>query len=215
MKDIIKSLFLENWHYLAIAILTLLLFRNCQDNEKLQFANSVYKKDIKISQLQVDKYANRINALNDEIITLQGRKQSEKTKIVNVVKEVEKKILIAENLTTKGIANYYQGRYHLPVTITQYGVSLSDTIAKKNIVELVKKDGLVLKLNHTKNILNITEKQLNIKDGIIVLKDSIITENHKQIDSHIKQVKSERTKKTVWKIVSGSILVGAGFLLAR
>lgn len=215
MKDIFKSLFLENWHYLAIAILTLLLFRNCQSNEKLQLANSVYEKDIKISEMQVDKYANRINSLNDKVTLLEASKSKEKTKIVNVIKEVEKKILIAENLTTKGIANYYQDRYKLPVTITQYGVALKDTVHKMVIVELVQKDGLVLELNHTKNILNIAEKQLNIKDDIIVLKDSIITENHKQIDSHIKQVKSERTKKTVWKIVSGSILLGTGILLAR
>jgi len=215
MKDIFKSLFLENWHYLAIAILTILLFRNCQSNEKLQLANSVYEKDIKISEMQVDKYANRINALNYNLIKLEQSKQSEKTKIVTVVKEVEKKILIAENLTTKGIANFYQNRYKLNPTITQYGVALKDSVHKMVIVDLIKKDGLVLELNHTKNILNIAEKQLNIKDGIIVLKDSIISENHKQIDSHIKQVKSERTKKTVWKIVSGSILVGAGFLMTR
>ena len=66
------------------------------------------------------------------------------------------------------------------------------------------------------------KNQLNIKDEVIVLKDSIITEKCKQIDSHIaieknlnKQVKSERTKKTMWQILSGAILVGAGYLLIK
>ena len=206
MKYLLKSLLLDYWQYLVIAVLTILLFRNCQSNDKLE---------IELSGLKERKYIKHIYSLENKIAVLEASKSNEKTKIVTVVKEVEKKILIAENLTTKGIANYYQDRYKLPVTITQYGVALKDSVHKMVIVELVQKDGLVLELNHTKNILNIAEKQLNIKDGIIILKDSIIVENHKQIDSHIKQVKSERTKKTVWKIISGSVLAVAGYLLIR
>lgn len=222
MKDIAKSLFLDYWQYLVIVVLVLVLFRNCKQNENLQLANSNYKQEIKISQLQVDKYANRINALNDRITLLETTKQGEKTKIVTVVKEVEKKITSVGSLTTKGIGQYYQNRYNLPVTITQYGVALKDTVAKLNIVELVQKDGLVLELNHTKNILNIAENQSKIKDDVIVLKDSIIKEKNTQIDTHIqleknltKSVKSERTKKTIWQIATGAVLIGTGYLLVK
>lgn len=213
---------LQTSSYIAIIILSILLFRNCQDNEKLQLANSNFKQELKISDLKIEKHVNRINALNDSLVILNKLKQREKVKIVTVTKEVEKKIQSVGSLTTKGIANYYQDRYKLPIVITKYGISLSDTIAKKNIVELVQKDGLVLELNHTKNILNIAEKQLNIKDGVLILKDSIISEKDKQIDSHFKieknlnkQVRSERTKKTMWQILSGAILVGAGYLLIK
>ena len=213
---------LQTSSYIAIIILSILLFRNCQDNEKLQLANSNFKQELKISDLKIEKHVNRINALNDSLVILNKLKQREKVKIVTVTKEVEKKIQSVGSLTTKGIANYYQDRYKLPIVITKYGISLSDTIAKKNIVELVQKDGLVLELNHTKNILKITENQSEIKDGIVILKDSIISEKDKQIDSHFKieknlnkQVKSERTKKTMWQILSGAILVGAGYLLIK
>lgn len=222
MKYILKSLFLDYWQYILIAILILLLFRNCENNEKLQLSNDVLKKDIKISELQVDKYAKRINLLNDRITILETTKQGEKTKIVTVVKEVEKKIISVGNLTTKGISKYYSERYELPNTITQYGVALKDTVHKMVIVDLIKKDGLETELYHTKNILNITENQSKIKDGIVILKDSIIIEKDKQIDSHFKieenltkSVKSEKTKKTIWKITSGAILVGAGYLLVK
>ena len=222
MKETIKSLAIEYWIYILCSILIGLLFRNCKSNEKLQLTNDVYKKDIKISQLQAEKYANRINTLNDSIIVLQRTKQKEKTKIVTVVKEVEKKIISVGSLTAKGIAQYYQSRYKLPATITQYGVALKDTVHKEIIVDLIKKDGLVVELNHTKNILNIAEKQLNIKDGVVILKDSIISEKDKQIDSHIaieknltKSVKSERAKKTTWQIISGAVLVGAGYLIIK
>ena len=213
---------LQTSSYIAIIILSILLFRNCQDNEKLQLANSNFKQELKISDLKIEKHVNRINALNDSLVILNKLKQREKVKIVTVTKEVEKKIQSVGSLTTKGIANYYQDRYKLPIVITKYGISLSDTIAKKNIVELVQKDGLVLELNHTKNILNIAENQSEIKDGIVILKDSIISENAKQIASHLeieknlnKQVKSERAKKTMWQILSGAILVGAGYLLIK
>ena len=213
---------LQTSSYIAIIILSILLFRNCQDNEKLQLANSNFKQELKISDLKIEKHVNRINALNDSLVILNKLKQREKVKIVTVTKEVEKKIQSVGSLTTKGIANYYQDRYKLPIVITKYGISLSDTIAKKNIVELVQKDGLVLELNHTKNILKITENQSEIKDGIVILKDSIISEKDKQIASHLeieknlnKQVKSERTKKTMWQILSGAILVGAGYLLIK
>ncbi len=132
MKYILKGLFLDYWQYLVIVVLTLLLFRNCENNENLKLANSNYKQEIKISQLQADNYAKRINTLNDKITTLETTKTKEKTKIVTVIKEVEKKIDAVGNLTIKGIANYYQDRYKLPVVITKYGVSLSDTVAKKN-----------------------------------------------------------------------------------
>ena len=213
---------LQTSSYIAIIILSILLFRNCQDNEKLQLANSNFKQELKISDLKIEKHVNRINALNDSLVILNKLKQREKVKIVTVTKEVEKKIQSVGSLTTKGIANYYQDRYKLPIVITKYGISLSDTIAKKNIVELVQKDGLVLELNHTKNILNIAEKQLNIKDGVLILKDSIISEKDKQIDSHFKieknlnkSIKIEKSKKTFWQITAVGILGGSIYLLAK
>lgn len=222
MKYILKGLLLDYWQYIVIVVLIFALFRNCENNEKLQLADKYHKEQLKTSQLQAQKYANQVNVLNDKITLLETAKSKEKTKIVTVVKEVEKKIQSVGNLTTKGIANYYQDRYKVPVTITQYGVALKDTVHKMVIVDLIKKDGLVQELNHTKNILKITEKQSKIKDESLILKDSIISEKDKQIDSHFKieenltkSVKSERTKKTMWKIISGGILVGAGYFLTR
>ena len=213
---------LQTSSYIAIIILSILLFRNCQDNEKLQLANSNFKQELKISDLKIEKHVNRINALNDSLVILNKLKQREKVKIVTVTKEVEKKIQSVGSLTTKGIANYYSNRYKLKPVITQYGVALKDTVHKMVIVDLIKKDGLVLELNHTKNVLNIAEKQLNIKDGVLILKDSIISEKDKQIDSHFKieknlnkSIKIEKSKKTFWQITAVGILGGSIYLLAK
>ncbi len=60
-----------NWlqvgSYIVIAILTLLLFRNCEENKDLKLAKYSFEQEIKISQLQVDKYANQVNLLNDKM----------------------------------------------------------------------------------------------------------------------------------------------------
>lgn len=180
---------LKYWQYLVIASLVLLLFIKSQDNEKI-----IYQTPIKIYK--------------DKIVNLEKIKEVEKIKIVTVIKEVKEKVAAVDSLNTKEIANYYQKRYKLPVTITQYGVALKDTVAKLNIVELIQKDGLLRELSHTKNILNITETQSKIKDSII--------DNHITIEKNLtNSVKSEKAKKTFWQIVSGGILVGAGYLLIR
>jgi hypothetical protein len=194
----------------------------CKNSQKLELANDSLKKEIKISDLKAEKYANRINTLNDSLIALERRKQREKLKIVTIVKEVQTNIEAVGSLNTKGIANYYQNRYKLPVTITQYGVALTDTIAKKNIVELVQKDGLVVELQSTQNILGLTEKESVIKDSIISNKSLIIVEKDKQLKTKdeieknlTKSVKSEKVKKNIWKITAFGILGGAVYMIAK
>ena len=139
----------------------------------MQLTISGLEQKNEISDLKIEKHVNRINALNDKITSLETTKQREKIKIVTVVKEVKDKIEVVGSLNTKGIANYYQDRYKLPVTITQYGVSLNDTIAKENIKELIQKDGLQMELELTKNLLLFSENQSIIKDTIILNKSLI------------------------------------------
>lgn len=220
--EIIKSILLDYWKNIAIAVLFLIILNTCKNTKNAQLANDTLKEKIKISNLKADKYAKRINALNYNLIKLEQSKQREKTKIVTVVKEVEKKINVVESLNTKQIANYYQDRYKLPVTITQYGVSLNDTIAKKNIVELIQKDGLVKELVSTKSMLNIEEQKGTVKDSIISNKSLIIVEKDNIINSHQeieinlnKSLRKEKVKKNFWKATSGAILIGAGYLLVK
>jgi hypothetical protein len=210
--EVLKSLLGDCWVYLVIIVLAFLLFKSCETSKKTQLA---FEQQLKISDLKIDKYATRINTLNDSLITLNKLKQREKIKIVEVIKEVEKKINIVATLDTKGIASYYQNRYKLPVTITQYGVALKDTVARLNITELVQKDGLAQELRLTKNVLSISDKSNYVKDIIIQNKDSIIIEKDNQIGTHLdiekllnKSIKQEKTKKTFWQIATVTV---AGF----
>lgn len=203
--------------YAIIIILSIMILSTCSHSENSQLA---LKKEIKLSKYLVIKIEAKLNLKEKEIKELEKIKQIEKIKIITVIKEFEKKVKIARTLNTKEIAKYYQDRYKLPVTITQYGVALSDTVSKLNIVELVKKDGLEKELDLTKNVLLIAEKQISIKDTIILNKDLVIGEKDKQIDNHLeieksfnKSLKKEKVTKTFWQIATGSVIVGASYFL--
>jgi hypothetical protein len=215
-----------NWNkvipYSIIVLLSIIVLSTCKNSQKLELTNNSLKKDIKISDLKAEKYANRINALNDSLIVLERSKQREKLVVKTIVKEVQTNIQAVGSLNTKGIANYYQNRYKLPVTITQYGVALTDTIAKKNILELVQKDGLVVELQSTQTMLSIEEKKSVVKDSIISNKSLIIVEKDKQLKTKdeieknlTKSVKSEKVKKNIWKITAVGVLAGSVYLLAK
>ena len=215
-----------NWNrvitYFIIVLLSVIVLSTCKNSQKLELANGSLKKDIKISDLKAEKYANRINALNDSLIVLERSKQREKLVVKTIVKEVQTNIQAVGSLNTKGIANYYQNRYKLPVTITQYGVALTDTIAKKNIVELVQKDGLVKELQSTQTMLSIEEKKSVAKDSIISNKSLIIVEKDKQlktkdeIEKNLnKSIKSEKVKKNIWKVTAIGIFGGAVYMIAK
>ena len=208
--------------YLIIAILSIIVLRSCGKSEEVMFAKANLEKQLKLSEIKQQLYVNRINSLNDSLAVIESKKQVVKTKIVTVFKEVESKIASVGSLNTKGIAIYYQKRYELPVVITKYGVSLSDSIGKKNIKELIQKDGLEKELGLTKDVLAFSESQSSIKDTIISKKDLIINEKEAVIDAQFelekslnKSLKSEKSKKTIWQIITGATVVGAGYLLLK
>ena len=219
-KAIIKSLFLENWTYILIIVLGITLFRTCEGEKEAKLANIGLKKEAKEYVISADKYISKVNELSDKIVLLEKQKQKIKTEIVYVQKKTDTAIKKVPTLNTKQIANYYQVRYKLPITITQYGVSLSDTVAKKNIVELIEKDGCFEEIKLVKTELQIEEKKGILKDTIIgnITKANVdlhkaVFAQEKIINNVEKSVRKERNKKTFWQVTSGIILAGAGYLL--
>lgn len=218
--SVLKSLIYKNWTYIVILVLSFFLFRSCQGSNELKLANDGLKKEVKTLIADSDKYVAQNNALNDKLVLLEKQKQKVKKKIVYIENKTESELKKVPTLNTKQIANYYQERYKLPVTITQYGISLSDTIAKKNIVELIEKDGCFEEIKLVKTELKIEEKKGVLKDTIIgnITKANIdlhraVFTQDKIIDNAEKSVRKEKNKKNFWKVTSGVILAGAGYLL--
>ena len=219
-KDIIKSLLYDYWKNIVIVVLCFFLFKSCGGNKELNIANRNLRYEVKELVASANKYANKVNALNDTIALLEAKKQKVKTEIVYVENKTKSDLKKVPTLNTKQIANYYQERYKLPITITQYGVSLSDTIAKKNITELIQKDGCFAEVKLFKSQLQIEEKKGIFKDTIIGnitkanvnLKKAIFAQR-KIIDNVKSSLQKEKNKKTFWQVATGAVIAGAGYLL--
>jgi hypothetical protein len=218
--DIIKSLFYEYWSYAVILILSFFLFKSCEGSKELQLANRELKLEVKELILSSDKYVAKNNELSSKILQLEKLKAKVKTEIVYIENKTKSDLKKVPTLNTKQIANYYQERYKLPIVITKYGVSLSDTIAKKNIVELIQKDGCFAEVKLFKVQLKLEEKKGIVKDTIIGNLTNANSNLHKAvlaqdkiIENVEKSVRKEKNKKTFWQVTSGIILAGAGYLL--
>jgi cell division protein FtsB len=221
-KDILKSLLYEYWHYLVIAVLCFLLLKSCTGGKELRLANDELKTEVKELILSSDKYVAKNNELSSKIVQLEKLKAKVKTEIVYIENKTKSDLKKVPTLNTKQIANYYQERYKLPVTLTQYGVSLSDTIAKKNITELIEKDGCFAEVKLFKVQLTLEEKKGVLKDTIIgnfkranVDLNKAIFAQKKIIINTENSLKKEKNKKTFWQVTSGAILIGAGYLLIK
>jgi hypothetical protein len=218
--DIVKSLFYEYWSYAVILILSFFLFKSCEGSKELQIANRELKIEVKELVASADKYVAKNNELSSKILQLEKLKAKVKTEIVYIENKTKSDLKKVPTLNTKQIANYYQERYKLPITITQYGVSLSDTIAKKNIVELIEKDGCFAEVKLFKVQLQLEEEKGIFKDTIIGnltnansnLNKAVLAQD-KIIENVEKSVRKEKNKKTFWQVTSGIILAGAGYLL--
>jgi len=218
--EILKSLLYDYWKGIVIFTMAILLFKSCEGSKELQLANGKLKLEVKDLIITADKYVAKNNALSDKITLLETQKQKIKTEIVYIQNKTKSDVKKVPALSTKQIANYYQERYKLPVTITQYGVSLPDSISKKNIVELIQKDGCFQEIKLVRTELQIEEQKGFLKDTIIGnitkanidLHKAVFTQD-KIIDNAEKSLRKEKNKKTFWQVTSGAILVGAGYLL--
>ena len=223
MKTItIKQWIFTNWAIIALVIVSLLYLKSCQGSQDLQLANSSLKKEVEISEIKASSVLSKNKVLLSKVDSLEKVKQKVVVQVQEVQKKTEKELKEVSSLTTKGIATYYQDRYKLPVTITQYGVSLSDTIGKLNITELIQKDGCFAERKLLKQQLVLEEQKNLAKDSIsnnlIHANAELSIANYKQrqiIKNTENAVRKEKTKKTFWQVATGVAAVGVGVLVLR
>ena len=223
MKAItIKQWVFNNWAVVALVIVSFFLFKSCKGSKELQLANSSLKNEASVSIILADRYLAKNKFLVLKVDSLEKVKKEVEIKIVEVEKKTKNDIKKVPSLNTKGIATYYKERYKLPVTITQYGVSLSDTIGKLNITELIQKDGCFAERKFIKQQLVLEEKKGLVKDTIIKNYFNADVEMHKAaynqrtiIENQEKVLKKERNKKTFWQVATGAAVLGGTLLLAK
>lgn len=217
---ILKSLVMDYGQYIVILVLSFFLFKSCQGSNELKLANDDLKKEVKELVASADDHVAKNNALNDKITLLEKQKQKVKTEIDYIQNKAKSDIEKVTSLNSSQIAKYYQERYKLPIVITQYGVSLSDTVAKKNTVELIEKDGCFEEIKLVRTELQIEEQKGVLKDSVngnlvnanILLKEAV-TDQNKIIDNAEKSLRKEKNKKAFWQVTTAAVIVAAGYLL--
>lgn len=175
--------------YIVIIILSFMLFKSCNKEPEV-----VYK--------------DRIKVLTKKVKVLERQKQEIKTKIIYVQKETEKETEKVVRYTNYEISEYYGKRYDYELELAEDGVIMPDTIAKKNIVELIQKDGCFKELKLTNDVLKIEETKGFFKDSIISnLNDAVILQG--------KNIRREKNKKTFWQVVSMLLVTGSVYAIAK
>jgi len=234
--DSIKSFFNKRWREILILILAFFLFKSCDGNAELSLANSSLKKDVKTYISNAKQLVAKNNALEEDKIkfqdTISGLKSKievKKIELADLNKKVISKVNEVRTLKSREIAKYYVDRYKMPkeVKSTNLGTALTDTIAKLNITELVRYDGVKAELKITKEVLSLEKNISAQKDSIIsnvetqnTNLESAIKENEKAINSQSKIIdnteklfKKEKRKTTFYKITTVLAIASGGYLL--
>lgn len=211
IQEYIKANLVKVILCLIILVLSFFLFRSCQNPEPiLQNDKALLEKLQKDSK----QYQNIAKVYKDSVKLLNQKKVIIKQDIEKSVTSTKEKLKPVPSLTTKGIANYFQTSYKIPVVITQYGVAVPDTLAKIIISDLIEGQGGKEELVLTKKLLVTEEQENTAKDTIIVnldkaltKKDSIDTIKNGIIKHAQQSIKVERNKKTFWQVAT-SVTIG-------
>lgn len=224
--------------HLVIASLAIFIYLKMNENTKLSYTVKAQKEQAKSYAEKAKEYAKEADALKKQVpklksnvIALEKNNHLKDLEIGLLKNKVKAKLDVVSHYNSNDIALYYQKRYNdkKGVVLTQYGVALTDTIAKESISELTLFDGAKQELVLTKDKLNTTERIVVLKDTIISnverqnTKLSLaINENNKALDKKDDVIKStekmfrhERNKKNFWKITAFGILGSGIYFLAK
>ena len=222
--------------YIGILILSTMIYFKINENSKLKLTVKAQKEQVKVYVETANKYVKEADALKKQlpnikldIIALEQNNHLKDVEIGLLKEKIKTKISVVSYYNSNDIALYYQKRYNdkKGVILTQYGVALIDTIAKRSILELTLFDGAKQELFLTKDKLNTTEKIVVLKDTIIVNVEKqngklylAISENNKALDKKEEVIKDtekmfrhERNKKNFWKVATTTVIAGASYLL--
>lgn len=231
-----KDLFSKYWKHVAIVILLLFVFFQCNSNHSLEVTNADLKSQVETNKQLADIYIQKNDYLaeveekhNDTIEALKKEISITKSKIIEVQKNTKTAIAKVKKFNRTENTEYIAQRYDAQNSVKQneFGTNIADTITNKIIVELAEKDSLKEELIYTNDVLFDTErlsfqkdeiikigkqKEVNLLIGISELNKAIETQE-KIIKNTEKQVKREKAKKTFWKLTTLAVLGASGYLL--
>jgi hypothetical protein len=236
--NIIKGFLNKHFKNILILALAFLLFKSCDGNSDLSLANSSLKSEVKTYISNAKQLVAKNNSLEeakvkyqDSILGLKSKLEVRKIELAELNKKVIIKVNEVKTLKSREIAKYYADRYNMPkeVKSTNLGTALTDTVAKLNITELVRYDGVKEELKITKEVLSL-EKNISVKKDSIILNvenqntnlelavkeyEKATNSQSKIIENTEKMFKKEKRKTTFYKITTVVAIATGGYLLLK
>jgi hypothetical protein len=236
--NIIKGFFSKYGKNIIILMLVLFLFKSCDGGTELSLANSSLKSEVKTYISNAKQLVAKNNSLEeakvkyqDSILGLKSKLEVRKIELAELNKKVIIKVNEVKTLKSREIAKYYADRYNMPkeVKSTNLGTALTDTVAKLNITELVRYDGVKEELKITKEVLSL-EKNISVKKDSIILNvenqntnlelavkeyEKATNSQSKIIENTEKMFKKEKRKTTFYKITTVVAIATSGYLLLK
>ena len=227
----------SNWKNIALILLVLFVFFQCNSNEVALTEAKFQKKEAEKHLANAELFQKKNEALiekeikyQDTIASLEKKNSEVKTKIIEVKRKGAIEIERIKKFKSSEIANYIKSRYKASeneVVTTQSGTNISDTIAKKIIVEVTEGDICQEEVFGLNEVIYNNEKIIEQKDGII----SNVKEQNVNLLSAIdeykaadelksnalknteKAFKKEKLKKNFWKLATIGIGAVSGYLI--
>ena len=213
----------SNWKNIALILLVLFVFFQCNSNE-VAFAEAKFQKkeaekhlaNAELFQQKNESLIEKETKYLDTIANLEKKNSEVKTKIIEVKRKGAIEIERVKKFKSSEIAKYIQDRYKTDqnnVATISNGTIISDTIAKKMIVEVTEGDicqeevfGLNEIIYNDKEIFkqkdgiisNVKEQNVNLLSAIEEYKKADELKSN-ALENTEKAFKKERFKKNFWK----------------
>ncbi len=229
-KIIFKDLLNKYWKNAVMIILVLLLWQQCSKSKELllsaELSKSKAKDYLQKSRLATKNLQGITDTYNRKIDSIKRIEKLYENKIFELSKNTKAKIGDLRHYSSTQITEYYKDRYNNKNDIIQskLGTTLKDTISRLVITDLIYGDGAKAEVKILRDVVKSKNDKFNICNSTVdSLKVGIVTitknyelanaEKDNAIKTTEKALKKERGKKNVWKVISGAIAIGAGYLL--
>ena len=229
-KIILKEYFLKYWKWGVIILLAILLFNQCNrsteliaDAKKSKENAKEYLVKARLAQSNLQGITAKYETKIDSVVKIE---QMYKLQLSQNSKTTEAKLSDIKHYSTTDNTNYFKDRYNDTANVIQVenGTTLKDTISKKVISDLVVGDGAKAEVKILRNVVKTKDDKFelcnttvdSLKLGIETISknyEDANSEKDKALSDTEKAFKRERRKKNAWKVITGGILVGAGYFL--
>ena len=239
MIEINKEFLVKNWSKIAVVVLLILLTIKCNENNnnvlKAKFQKQEAEKNLQNANLfeQKNNYLQeKESKYLDTIALLETKNKDVVYKIIEIKEKGKTEIEKIKKFKSSEIAEYIKTRYKTDqnnaYTIDK-GTVLSDTIAKKVIIEITEGDTCSEEVYGLNEIIFNNKEIINQKDNIILNSKEQNTNLSSAIDQYKianelksnalknteKAFKKERNKKNIYKITTILTILGGGYLLVK